>query len=75
MSGGRAPGQQPAQPPPKSPRGSSPLSFWQGLLLIVAAFVLASAIAGALGAINLGTALSFGQIAVALTVVYLMLRR
>jgi hypothetical protein len=43
--------------------------------MILLAFVLASALAGALGAINLGTALSFGQIAVALTVVYLMLRR
>jgi hypothetical protein len=45
------------------------------LLLILAAFVLASALAGLLGAINLGTALSFGQIAVALAVVYLMVRR
>lgn len=43
--------------------------------LIVGAFVLASALAEALGAINLGTALAFGQIAVALTVVYLMVRR
>jgi hypothetical protein len=75
MSGGRAPGQEPAEPSAKSRRGPSRLSFWQGLLLIIVAFVLASAIAGALGAINLGTALSFGQIAVALTVVYLMLRR
>jgi len=45
------------------------------LLLIFGALVLASALAGALGAANLGTALSFGQIAVALTVVYLLLRR
>jgi hypothetical protein len=45
------------------------------LLVIVGAFVLASAIAGALGASNLGTALAFGQIAVALSVVYVMLRR
>ena len=34
------------------------------LLIMVGAFVLASALAGALGASNLGTALSFGQIAV-----------
>jgi hypothetical protein len=47
----------------------------RGLLTIAAAFVLASALAGALGAENLGTALAFGQIAVALTTVYLMLRR
>jgi hypothetical protein len=45
------------------------------LLLIVGAFVLASAIAAALGAANLGTALAFGQIALAITVVYVMLRR
>jgi hypothetical protein len=45
------------------------------LLRILAAFVLASALAGALGAANLGTALAFGQMAVAGTVVYLMLRR
>jgi hypothetical protein len=45
------------------------------LLIVLASFVLASALAGALGATNLGTALSFGQIAVALSVVYVMLRR
>jgi len=45
------------------------------LLIVLAAFVLASALAGALGAANLGTALSFGQIAVAISVVYVMLRR
>jgi hypothetical protein len=45
------------------------------LLTIFGAFVLASALAGALGASNLGTALAFGQIAVALSVVYVMLRR
>jgi hypothetical protein len=45
------------------------------LLMIVAAFVLASALAGALGAANLGTALAFGQMALAATVVYVLLRR
>ena len=45
------------------------------LLFIVGAFALASALAGALGAANLGTALAFGQIALALTVVYLIVRR
>jgi hypothetical protein len=45
------------------------------LLLIVGAFVLASALAGALGAVNLGTALTFGQIALALAVVYVLVRR
>jgi hypothetical protein len=45
------------------------------LVTIVAAFVLASALAGALGAVNLGTALAFGQIAFAVAVVYVMLKR
>ncbi len=41
------------------------------LVTIVAAFVFASAVAEALGAVNLGTALAFGQMAVAATVVLL----
>jgi ABC-type methionine transport system permease subunit len=45
------------------------------LLIMFGAFVLASAIAGALGAANLGTALSFGQIAFAASVVYVLLKR
>jgi hypothetical protein len=39
------------------------------------AFVLASAIAAALGATNLGTALAFGQMAFAAAVVFVLLRR
>ncbi len=45
------------------------------LTLILGSFVVASALAGALGAANLGTALAFGQIALAATTVYVMLRR
>jgi hypothetical protein len=45
------------------------------LLTMVGAFVLASALAGALGATNLGTALSFGQIGFAIAVVYVLLKR
>jgi hypothetical protein len=45
------------------------------LLSMFGAFLLASAVAGALGAANLGTALAFGQIAFAATTVYVMLRR
>jgi hypothetical protein len=45
------------------------------LLIIVAAFVLASVIADALGATNLGTALAFGQMALAATTVYVLLKR
>jgi hypothetical protein len=47
----------------------------RNLLLLVGAFVLASALAGALGAANLGTALAFGQIAFAITTVYVMVKR
>ena len=44
------------------------------LLIMFASFVLASALAGALGAVNLGTALAFGQIAFAIAAVYVLLR-
>ena len=43
--------------------------------MMFGAFILASAVAGALGATNLGTALAFGQIAFAATTVYVILRR
>jgi hypothetical protein len=48
---------------------------WRDLTIVLGAFVIASAIAGALGAANLGTALSFGQMAFAASVVYVMVRR
>jgi hypothetical protein len=44
------------------------------LLMILGAFVLASLLAGALGATNLGTAFAFGQIALAGTTVYVILK-
>lgn len=45
------------------------------LLIMLGAFALVSALAGALGAANLGTALAFGQIGFAISLVYVMLRR
>jgi hypothetical protein len=45
------------------------------LLIMLGAFVAASALAGALGATNLGTALAFGQIGFALALVYVLIRR
>lgn len=45
------------------------------LAIMLGAFVAASGLAGALGAINLGTALAFGQIAFALAAVAVILRR
>jgi low temperature requirement protein LtrA len=47
----------------------------RNLLLMFGAFVLASALAGALGATNLGTALAFGQMAFAASTVYVLLKR
>lgn len=43
--------------------------------IMFGAFVLASALAAALGAVNLGTALAFGQIAFAISTVYVLLKR
>jgi hypothetical protein len=43
--------------------------------IVLAAFALASAVAGLFGAPNLGTALAFGQIGFALALVYVLLRR
>ncbi len=45
------------------------------LAIMLVAFVLASALAALLGAVNLGTALAFGQIAFALAVVAVIVRR
>ena len=74
MSRGKPQSDRPVDtPPPRPPAERS--SIGRDLLLIFGAFVLASAIAGALGASNLGTALSFGQIGLAVTVVYVLVRR
>ena len=45
------------------------------LAIMIGAFVAASALAGALGAVNLGTALAFGQIAFAFAAVFAIVRR
>jgi len=45
------------------------------LAIMFSAFVVASALAGALGAINLGTALAFGQMAFAVAAVAVVVRR
>ena len=45
------------------------------LALMLGVFALCSAVAGLAGAPNLGTALSFGQIAFALAAVFVLLRR
>jgi hypothetical protein len=45
------------------------------LVIMLGAFVVASLLAGALGAVNLGTALAFGQIAFALAAVLVIVKR
>ena len=45
------------------------------LALVAGAFAAATLIAEAAGAANLGTAMTFGQIAAALAIVYVLLRR
>jgi hypothetical protein len=45
------------------------------LLIVLGAFVAAAALAGAFGAVNLGTALAFGQIGFAISLVYVLLKR
>jgi len=45
------------------------------LAIILAAFLLATALAAALGAVNFGTALAFGQIAFLAALVWVLLRR
>jgi len=45
------------------------------LAIMIGAFVVASVVAELAGAANLGTALSFGQIAFALVAFYVFMRR
>lgn len=45
------------------------------LALLVVTFVAVAALAAALGAANLGTAAGFGQIAFAVALVYVLVRR
>jgi len=49
---------------------------WRGdLAILLGSFALASALAGLLGAANLGTALAFGQIGFGLALVWVIARR
>ena len=45
------------------------------LMIVLGAFALASAVALAAGAANLGTALAFGQLAFAVSLTYVLVRR
>ena len=50
-------------------------TFIRQAAILVAVFAATTALAELFGAKNLGTALGFGQIAFALTLVYLLVRR
>jgi hypothetical protein len=61
-----------------APRASQPrrrAGWVVDLALILGAFVAATLVAELAGAPNLGTAMSFGQIAFALAAVFVLLRR
>jgi hypothetical protein len=47
----------------------------RGIVFLLAVFVVVTAIAALLGAANLGTAMTFGQIAFAGALVYVLLKR
>jgi hypothetical protein len=66
--------ERPAAPPEERPTAKRP-SWPVDLAIVLGAFVLASALAGAFGAANLGTALSFGQIGFVLALVYVLVKR
>jgi ABC-type methionine transport system permease subunit len=57
------------------PRPDTIPAVLRDLLILVATFAVVSALAGALGAANLGTALTFGTIAFAAVLMVLMLKR
>jgi hypothetical protein len=67
---------QPRRPEaPGSPPGDRLRGLAVDLAIVVAAFLVTTAVAAALGAANLGTAASFGQIAFGLALAYVLLRR
>lgn len=66
----------PAAPPRGAARGchNGSVATLRDLGILIGAFVAASAIAAAAGAANLGTALTFGTIAFAAALMFVLLR-
>jgi hypothetical protein len=60
---------------PESPPPSRPAGWLADLALMLGAFAAATLVAELAGTANLGTALSFGQIAFALAAVFVLVRR
>ncbi|HEX4107246.1 MAG TPA: hypothetical protein VHX88_03885 [Solirubrobacteraceae bacterium] len=48
--------------------------IWRSVALVLVAFVAATGLAALCGATNLGTAMTFGQIAFAITLVFVLVR-
>ena len=72
----RRPGADPgARATPQLTRSGKIRAVLIDVVIMVGSFVGATALAGLLGAINLGTALAFGQIAFAIATVFVILRR
>ncbi len=66
----------PKPAPEREPAAAARRPDWRvDLAIMLGAFALVSVVAELAGAPNLGTALSFGQIAFALAAVYVLLRR
>jgi hypothetical protein len=55
--------------------GAAAMRTASDLAILLGAFAVASVVAGAFGAANFGTALSFGQIGFAAALVWVLLRR
>jgi hypothetical protein len=51
------------------------MSWLKDLAIMIGAFIVASLIAEALGAVKLGTAFAFGQMAFLIAVVFVLVRR
>ena len=67
--------QPPRGAPPRPPAVPRSAGWLVDLAIMLGAFVAATLVAELAGAANLGTALSFGQIAFALAAMYVLLRR
>jgi hypothetical protein len=65
----------PATRPPRQPPPPRRATWATDLALMLGAFAAATLVAELAGAPNLGTAMSFGQIAFALVAVFILLRR
>jgi hypothetical protein len=67
--------QPPRRAPPPLPEGARRAGWLVDLAIMLGAFLLATLLAEAAGAANLGTALTFGTIAFAAALLWILLKR